>query len=202
MALLASSRGYAGVCVLNSSVGSKDMALMLRRVMLSSGLLLFIEQDIRSHECAEYADVTVLTYDKIHMNPIPSFKDGEERAISEYAERCNPEGSLIDLSPFALLGENYVDKSEAYGYLDRIGSKLDYLENEKIITAEVGKGKRKRLFVSESLENTVAKLRLVGEYGYLGISFDVMRIPQAELLIFAAMFSEPPEVRTNVCNPK
>ncbi len=202
IALLASSLGYGGVCVPHSSIGDMESALSFRRVMLAGELLLFAERDIEEDGCSEYADVTVLTYDKIHLENIPSFSDGEERVISEYAERCNPEGSLIDLSPFARVGEKYVDKRTAFDHLDRAGGTLIYDEERRILEGDLGRGKRKRHLIAESLENTVAKLRLVSEYGYLGISFDIMRVPLSELLIYASMYSEPPAVRSGpVCNP-
>jgi LysM repeat protein len=202
ISLLASSRGYGGVSVPARAFSDDEAALAFKRIMLETGLLLFAERDIQSQGCTEYADVTVLTYDKIHLESIPTFRDGEEKAISEYADRCNPEGSLIDISPFALVGEKYIDKKTVFDYLDRTGGALQYDCERQILTGELGKGKRKRPLVTESLENTVAKLRLVGEYGYLGISFDIMRVPLAELMIYAGMYSEPPMVRSGtVCNP-
>lgn len=202
IAILAASRGYGGVCIPASAYRSPDDAVSVRQVMLGAGLLLFTERDIRDGGSTEYADVTVLTYDKIHLDDIPSFDGGERRAISDYADRYNPEGSLIELSPFALVGDKYVGKREAYDRLDRMGAEIVYDSERKILTSDMGRGKRKRRLVSESLENTQEKLRLVSDYGYLGISFDIMRMPLSELLIFAGMYSEPPSVRIGaVCNP-
>jgi spore germination protein YaaH len=45
--------------------------------------------------------------------------------------------------------------------------------------------------VFESLESVKAKLALVGELGFMGISFDVMNVPVEYLMMFETMFSRP-----------
>ena len=61
-------------------------------------------------------------------------------------------------------------------------------DDERLLKrASFGKHK-KREIIFESLENTKAKLELVSELGFMGISFDIGRICTADLMIAASMF--------------
>ena len=60
-------------------------------------------------------------------------------------------------------------------------------KNKKLQIASYGKHK-KREIVYESLENTRAKLELVSELGFMGISFDIGRVCISDLMIAAGMF--------------
>ena len=199
--LLAKSRGYDGITL--PAIKEDEGALKLKKAMLERELLLFVERELKdTEECCHYADATVLTYDKIHLDNVPSFDDGERAAMERYAEMCHPEGAFIDLSPFALAGEKYIEKTRAYEVADRNKNTFSFDKERLLLTGDIGRGRRSRHLISESLENTKAKLQLIGELGYLGISFDIMRTPLAELLMFANLYSQPPSViRRVVCNP-
>ena len=208
-AILAKSRGYLGITLSSPVCGNKGcdeldgMLLNMRKRLMELDLYLFIEADINGGcGCSEYADGCVLTYDKIHLSEIPSFEDGEMRAMISFAERCDSSRAFIDISPFAYCGDKYIDKRAAYSVCDRQRGVLGYDEERMILTGELGRGRRAKTLVSESLENTKAKLRLISELGYMGISFDIMRTPLSELLLFSVMFSMPPtSVRAPKCNP-
>ena len=57
----------------------------------------------------------------------------------------------------------------------------------KLQIASYGKHKRREIIL-ESLENTKAKLELVSELGFMGISFDIGRICIPDLMMAASMF--------------
>ena len=60
-------------------------------------------------------------------------------------------------------------------------------EDKKLQTASYGKHKRRQI-AYESLENTKAKLELVSELGFMGISFDIGRACIADLMLVTSMF--------------
>ena len=205
--LLAKARGYEGITLTESAIKrgyDREKFLELRKRLIDKELLFVTEKDICPGCGSEAsADMTVLSLDKIHLEDMPSFREGEEKRMTRYAEECCAECAFIDISPFALINGKYKEKVQAFGYADKYKSLLDYDAEKKILRGTVGQGRRECELICESLENTKAKLELVAELGYLGISFDIMRTHMADLLIFAYMFDRPPTVtRRTVCNPK
>ncbi len=204
--ILAKSRGYAGITLCESALhreSCQNELLAFKKQLIDRELILVTEQNIDAPACPEIADMSVLCYDKIQLDDIPSFKDGEEKSMISFAERCSAESAFIDISPFAMINGKFKQKTEAYALADRYKSTLEYNGESKTLIGTVGRGKRCVLLKAESLENTKAKLELVAELGYLGISFDIMRAYLADLLMFSGMFDRPPTiVRRVVCNPK
>ena len=122
--------------------------------------------------------------------------------MTAYAEFCTPEGAFIELSAFSMIGEKYVEKVRANSIADKNKAILLFDKDTLTLSGNIGRGKKVRRLRQESLENTKAKLELASELGYLGISFDIMRTPLSELLMFANMYTQPPTVRRRVvCNP-
>ena len=202
--ILAKSGGFDGITLSRKpKEDDKDKLAELKKILLDGELLLFIERELKDAGCSsEYADASILTYDKIHLESIPTFEEGEKYYLTKYAELCNPEGAFVDLSSFSVIGSRFIEKGRASAIADRNRSPLTFDSERLVITGDVGRGKKSRELCQESLENTKAKLELISELGYLGISFDVMRIPQAELMMFANMYTQPPAVRKRViCNP-
>ncbi|MBQ7363610.1 MAG: LysM peptidoglycan-binding domain-containing protein [Clostridia bacterium] len=200
--ILAKGRGYEGITLGGTAISPADGLEIRQRLMLHD-LLLFVERELDVNTpCTDYADGTVLTYDKLHLSDIPSFADGEERALRSYADRCTVDTAFLELSPFALAGDKYVEKSRAYSVADRNHGSFNYDPVTKLLTGTIGRGRRERPLISESLENTKSKLELIGELGFMGIAFDIMRAPLNELLIFSNMFKTHPSTRRGpICNP-
>ena len=199
--ILAKGRGYDGITLGGVTLGA-EKGIEIRQKLMLHDLLLFVEGELESRNCTEYADGSVLTYDKLYLEDIPSFTDGEERAMRKYAEYCSVDTVFIELSPFALSGGKYIEKTRAYQIADKNYGKFTHNPETKLLEGTIGRGRRARPVISESLENTKSKLELIGELGFMGIAFDIMRAPQNELLLFSNMFKTHPSARRGpVCNP-
>ncbi len=193
-AILAKSAGFDGITIsdigkFSAKSSSLDgFMLEVRKKLMENDLLLLCEADADGiSEYTEYSDMSVLTYDKLHKSNIPSFKDGEWSVFKNYAERYEGSRAFMELSSFAFTGGKYIDKSEAMRIIGKRHGRLCYDEESKTVTAAYGKGKRREI-IYESLENTKAKLELVSELGYMGVSFDIGRICTPELIMMSWMF--------------
>lgn len=194
VSILAKSGGFSGVTLsaLNSLSSDKDrlcaLVLAIRKCLIENDLLLFVEGDVtRDNSYMDYADAGVLTYDKIHISPCPSFDEGEMRVFTDFAEGGESSRAFIELSSFAYSDGGYIDKAEAMRIIDRKHADIDHDLSAKVIKATVGRNKR-REFILESLESTKAKLDLVSELGFMGVSFDIGRICTQDLMTMAGSF--------------
>ena len=191
-ALMAAARGYHGV------------TLAADRRLFENGLLReahesFAECGLKTvAECDPEAltpdigevDMTVLVYDKIHLDPMPDFECGEARVFRKYADEHNASRAFIDLSPFALARGKYITKSKARDGILRSGASLEASECGSVLRASSVRRGRSCEWVSESLKSTERKLKMLSELGFYGISFDIARSPISELMMFRTMFSE------------
>ena len=194
VSILAKSGGYAGVTFSSLSSLSSDkkrlesFVLSARRMLMQSDLLLFAEGDL---ECdisyIEYADAGVLTYDKLHKSDMPCFLEGEASSLEGFAYSGESSRAFLEISGFAYSGGKYIEKREAMRITDKKRGEIALDGEKKIQIASYGKHK-KREIIYESLENTKAKLELVSELGFMGISFDIGRVCIADLMMAASMF--------------
>ena len=192
--ILAKSGGFAGVTLSNLSSLSKDkkrldsFVFSARKRLMQSDLLLFAEGDLDTDTSyMEYADAGVLTYDKLHKSEIPTFSDGERAVLEHFAYSAESSRAFLEISSFAYSSGKYIEKREALRICDRKHEEIVSDEDRKIQTASYGKHK-KREIILESLENTKAKLELISELGFMGISFDIGRVCIADLMMAASMF--------------
>ena len=191
MLLLTKSRGYEGITLTESAVNrnsTPEKMTELKKKLIDSGLTLTVEKDLKKATCCDIADTVVLCYDKLHEENIPSFKEGEEKAMTEYAEACGAESSFIELSPFGYTCGKYKEKSELLAYADKKGGIITCDEDKKILSGTVNQGRRKTAFITTGLDYTRAVLENAAELGYLGISFDIMRTPLSYLTMYNALF--------------
>ncbi len=195
LTILAKTNGFDGITISPLSSLTRDsreaecLMLELRKNMMENDLLLFAEGDI-SADCSytEYADAAILTYDKLHLPDIPSFDGGERAMMCRFAELHESSRSFIELSSFALSGERYIEKREAMRICDRRRGEIMHDDEKKIASVTYGRGRRHSILY-ENLENTRAKLELLGEYCYLGVSFDIGRITVPDLLMTSHLYS-------------
>ena len=194
VAILARSGGFLGVALsCLASLREKEdrlcaLTLAVRRALMENDLLLFVEGDAdKSTAYMDYADAGVLTYDKIHTESPKSFEDGEKRVFTEFAERFESCRTFIEISSFAYTGSGYVDKGEALRLLDRKRAQIECDDVSKLIRASYGRHKRREV-IYEGLENTKAKLDIVSELGFMGVSFDIGRICTPDIMAMASMF--------------
>ena len=73
----------------------------------------------------------------------------------------------------------------------RLTPEIAHLAGGEVIIATIGKGKREKAYIYESLEALKKRLISVSEYGYYGVSFDIGRCNINELLMFRLMFTTP-----------
>lgn len=194
VSILAKSGGFAGITLspLNSLSDNAQklsaLTLAVRRVLIENDLLLFVEGDAdKDTSYMDYADAGILTYDKLHISPYPSFDEGEKRVYTEFAERGESSRAFIELSSFAYSGGEYIEKGDAMRIIDRKHPKLTCDTEAKVIRASYGRHKRREV-IYESLENTKAKLDLVSELGYMGVSLDIGRVCIPDLMAVAGSF--------------
>ena len=194
VSILAKSGGFAGVTLsaLNSLSTDKDrlsaLTLATRKCLIENDLLLFVEGDVdKETSYMDYADAGILTYDKLHISPCPSFDGGETRVFSKFADSGESSRTFIELSSFAYSGSEYIEKAEAMRIIDRKRADIECDPGGKLIRATLGRNRRKE-FILESLENTKAKLDLVSELGFMGVSFDIGRICVPDLMTMASSF--------------
>lgn len=192
--LLAHSHGFSGVTLssLNSKTNDKkrmeSIVLSLRKQLMQSDLILFAEGDIESETSyMEYADAGILTYDKLHKPNIPTFSDGERAAFENFAYSQESCRAFVEIPSFAYSGGRYVEKREAMRITDKKRGIIENDDERKIQTASYGKHKKTDI-IYESLENTIAKLGLISELGYMGVCFDIGRVAIADLMAISSMF--------------
>jgi len=173
-----------------------EFLLHLKKEALENDLLIFCELDGNSGiTIPDVCDGYSVTYEKCALDEIPTFEDGEERVMRDYAERGEASKIYFEIPSFAYMGDEELTKNEAEKLAQSSGKEIMYDEDKKICHFSYNKyvaGKRETASVCyESPENAKAKLDLVGELGLMGITFDIMRVPVEYLMMFSTMFSTP-----------
>ena len=194
----AKKKGYAGVAIGVYRAAKnpliKNFLFELKREMLGEGLHLFYEYDGEGCEDGcEIADGCVLIYEKCALETVPSFENGEKKFYTEFAEKQDSSKAFLDLSPFAYASGRCISKVEADEIAYKMKCKIDYDPEAMICSfdyASFGRGERGRTTVRyEAMENIKAKLDLAGELGFMGISFDIMRVPIEHLMMISTSFA-------------
>lgn len=188
---LAKGDGYSGVTLCAYRAAEEhpseftEFLVEFRKRMIGSELILFTEIDeLSDPNVAEYADGSILTYDKLSSTSIPSFEEGEKRVLSAFASSSESSKIFIDVSSLATDGEKYMSTGDALNIAR--SNKLKIETDEK---RGISKFKHKDKTVRyTSLKSIVKRLSLLSELGYMGISFDIMRVPLSYLMIYNAMF--------------
>lgn len=201
--LIAAARehGFGGITLGLYKTARRDPALYnefvvyMRGRMLGCDLILFTEADAnRPLPLGDYADGTVLLYEKASLSEPPSFREGEETMMQQYAEQYESSRMFLDLSPFGYEGSTPLTLAEI--------RRLAYKHRRPIVRDEntllcrlryphFSAGRREeREIAFESLENIKAKLHLLDALGYMGVSLDVGRTPVAVLMMVHTLFSD------------
>ena len=161
------------------------------RIAHESGLLFMCECDRPCASVDGVADHTVLFYDKLAESDIPSFKDGEEAFFREYHEKCDPTRTFIDLPSLVYTPSGMISYREAMRTASRSGRRIEYDPRTMVCQYETkrcrGKSVEDMTVRFESIENIKARLGLLAELGFMGIEFDIMRVPTEYLLLAFAM---------------
>ena len=190
----ATDGGYDGITLSvpeASEQEHEEFMMALRKRMIGSELILFTEAVCGGeHKYADYADGCVLSYDKLGVQGAKDFEQGERSAFYKYAEESESSKTFIDITSFALSNGAFIPYSEATRTAARAGAKIVCDEDLGVCYYSYnGRGGKHIEVKYESLKNIIAKLELLGELGYMGISFDVGRTPIAHLMAYNALFS-------------
>lgn len=188
----------AASCAMKSAPDKYAAFLMnLKKRLMEEDLLLFSEID--GNDMADFPDICdgyTVMYEKACLENIPDFNDGEEKMMTDYASNFEAAKAYIDIPTLAYMGNEELLISEAENLAYTSGRDINYDGEKKICTFSYNKyraGKRETVRVAfESLENLKAKLELVGGLGFMGVSFDIMKVPVEYLMLFEVMFSHPP----------
>ncbi len=198
----AKERGYSGIMLApyraarENNKGLADFLMRLKKRAMEDDMLIFCELDGNAEATLpDVCDGYSITYEKGSLENIPSFRDGEERVMRDYAERGESSKMYFEIPSFAYMGGEELTKSEAERLAHTAGKEILYDDVTKMCHFDYNKytaGKREVVNVYyESPENVKAKLDLIGELGFMGITFDIMRIPIEYLMMFSTMFSIP-----------
>lgn len=188
----AKRRGYRGITLTVGHGGDDgefcEALVKMKKNMIEDGLLLFIEGDeyAKAHEIA---DAVVLRYEKCHLESIPSFADGEAKHFSDYAQKGESVKAFIDISPFAFSGTEHIERKDAISLACRTGEAVCLNEDTLICSFNYGKTRNTRSCLFESLKNIKAKLQIISELGFMGMSFDISRCPIEYLMMCFSEFS-------------
>ena len=165
----------------------EEFLLNLRKRMIGSGLILFCEAICdRDHSYADLADGCVLSC----APPAEDRAKNERRAFEEYAEEAESSRTFMDITSFAVVGGEYADYTTAVKTAAKVGAEISHDRGRGVCSYSYrGRGGEEITVEFESLENIKAKLKVLGELGYMGICFDVGRTPIAHLMAYSALFS-------------
>ncbi len=191
----AKERGYLGVCLALSSAPVTEelnkLIFDIKKELMYVDKVLFLECDGGFSKARELCDSVIIRYEKCSLDEIPTFDNGERKFYTEDSEENDASVTFMDLSPFALTKSTSLMIREAISDAYRVAGELKY-DKDKMICFYNTKRYRYRsddsLVAFPSLENIKAKLELVSQLGYMGISFDIMRTPVEWLLMSLSMF--------------
>lgn len=181
------------------SVGKEfcDFFKALKHETEKNGLELHLEIDgngeIESYkELNETADVSLLNYSREAADKDVDFESCEKAFLEKYAETCHAKKTLLDLFTPIYVGENTLDFRELEKLLIMRGISPDYSERTKRSSFKLkhySGGQEKELNVCfETPENIKAKLEILSELGYMGVSFDIERSPVSSLMTCNSLF--------------
>ncbi len=182
--------GFKGITLNLEDEESNERAceflIKMRKRLIGSDLILITEINDKSiSDFTDYSDGSVICYPKLAMQDAPSFDLGERAVYSSFATKGESAKAFIDLPTLARRNDSFYDIE---GVMERArGSRGEILHDDekKLSYAKI----RNDEYVFTPLSNIKAILDMVYEYGYMGISFDIMRIPLSYLYMYGAMFS-------------
>lgn len=189
--LFAKAEGFKGIALSLAGCSHKEKEVCeflveLRGKMIGCDLILITELDERSPGTfADYSDGAVLSYIRSENELNKSYKEAEWEIYSAFA--CDSESSkaFIDLPIFARRADSFVTVGEAMEIAINGKHKIDE-DDTRLYNSFIDKRGEKYEF--PSLKNIKATLDLIHEYGFMGISFDVMRTPLPYLTMYNSLF--------------
>lgn len=188
---LAISGGYKGI-VLNSSTFNNSaekyssFLIDLRKIMIGCDLILITEISPESPmEFCEYADGAVMYYPKYAENEPLSFDEGERKIFADFACLGESAKAFIDLPCLGSVSGGYVGISDALSRARRNGCEITH--NESTLLSHYRDRKQGEV-VFPSMQSIKEIFEIINEFDYMGICFDIMRVPMYQILMYNALF--------------
>ena len=174
-------------CALSDSAEEFSSFLMiLRKLMIGCDLILITEINENSPiEFSEYADGSILYYPKFAMTDPPSFEEGERKILGDFACKGESAKVFIDLPSLAVNENRFVSIDEAQSIARHRGYEI-YTDKNTLLSHFSGKKQGEYRYTS--LQGIQALLKLVDEFDYMGICFDIMRTPLSYLMMYDSLF--------------
>ena len=196
--------GYKGIVLsggkYNSEAEYSELLVEMRKRMIGCDLILVTEMSEGSYECAsEYADATVL--DCMPMDNMGYSTKQIVTLLEDFATRNESSKALVALPTYASHGNRHREIRELLREARRRGGEVEIDDERGLACLTV----RDKSWYYPSLTSTKAILDSIGEYGFMGASFDCMRVPSAHLSMYNATYksSIAPSVReVTRCNPE
>ncbi len=186
---LAKSQGYRGIVFGGSGqpgYALSSFLIEMKKNIIGSDLILFTEvtpeSDVKLTECA---DGSIFSYSKLEDEVTPSFSEGERHAFEKYATEADSIKSFADIISLAKIDSGFCDLRDALSLARKLG--VEITRDDSTLLSSFSHPKIGKC-TYQSLEYMKAILALLLEYGFMGISFDIMRTPISYLLMYNDMF--------------
>ncbi len=187
----AEAGGYDGLYLLYDNGAADadycDFIFAARRAMIGRSLLLFTNANTASAEVSDLSDASVLTYGE---GLIP--REDALREIIEFSDKAESSKVFIELPDFGTLDGIKYERETLVRLARRGARKISTDENTGISefpTVSKTKAGGKSTAYIPSLDMVMALMRKGHEYGYMGFSFNVSRVPISYLCMFNSLFT-------------
>lgn len=175
--------GFYGITLelsLNTPNKTEELLLRLREKMIGNDLILISEIDgIPNSRLIDYSDGCCL----LKESPQPS--QDYIRSLSLLSEASQSAKTFVELPAFGAFEKEYIQINEAQNLARRSEATIETDEATLLSSFDT---KRKGRIIYPSLRYIKAILDAVNEYGYMGVSFDISRIPPSYLYAFGSLF--------------
>lgn len=183
--------GYRGIDLGGCKFGEgyEEFLVELRGRMIGLDLILISEISADSPcYASDFSDGAILGIDRIG-DPLAeemSFTEYEKGAMEKFANRCEGTKTFMEIPTFGCTDRGeFIDVAEAIAAARKQGA-LTEIDESKMILSFADK-KRGRIAYN-SLSGIVERFKLLGELGYMGVSFDIGRCPISYLLAYDSLF--------------
>ena len=186
---VARTGNFSGIVLSSHPTGDGQKALVsfllkLKKLSMDAGLSLLFEGDEKTPvQISEVTDGGVFIYDKTYLPNIPSFDDGERKALASFSEASECGGVFVDIPGEGFYTDRYVPINEILN--SRRVRKIETDQASLVSSASVGTD----VIKFPSLGNVEQRLRLVRELGFLGVSVNVGNVPTEHLMAIHSLFS-------------
>ncbi len=181
----AKEHGFFGICLDFSDCEVSEGAacaflIELKKMMMGSDLILITETDFSTPQgISDYSDGCTLS-----QNIGKSFRESVEKEAKRYADEAESAKAFLELPLFAIADGEYFPVTDAMDMARRSGAQLDFDEETKLLSFN---HKRHGEIKMPSLSYIKALLDLSRKESFMGISFDIGKVPLPFILLFNSL---------------